>query len=87
MALSLTSIARVSGADCNHFDVVYTADGNSRTVRIDKLKIDSLFDSLNDQLGLPGNAKDVLMFGIIQYYVSKGTFTLAQLPAKCQLPD
>lgn len=86
MALDLNSITRVSGANCDHFDVDYSADGTSRVVRIDKQKADTMFDNLNDRLGLPGNAKDVLMFAIIQYYLSKG-YTLAQLPAKCQLPD
>ena len=86
MALDLTSVTRLSGADCNHFRVQYDVDGTSRDVTIDKQKLDALFDGINDRLGIPGTAKDILMFAIVQYYVSKG-YTLAQLPAKCQLPD
>lgn len=84
MALSLTSLNRVSGTGCNHFDAAYSIDGVSRTPRVDKHKIDGFMETADT--GLPGNYKDIMMVLMIRYYLEKG-YTLAQLPAKCQLPD
>lgn len=86
MALSLTSIARVSGANCNHFNTAYALDGVNRGPVIDKTQVENFLENLDT--GLPAGAtyKDVMMILMIRYYLAKG-YTLAQLPAKCQLPD
>ncbi len=84
MALDLDSVVRVSGAGCNHFTITYSVDGTNRSPTLDRAFIENLLEGVDS--GIPGNYKDLLMGLMIRYYFEKG-YTLAQLPAKCQLPD
>ena len=89
MAIDLNSITRVSGSNCDHFTVDINVEGVNKVFTIDQNTLNGIFTQLiNAMLPSFPNATgpDILSLCAIKYYFEKG-YTLAQLPAKVQIPD
>lgn len=82
MALSVTSATKVGQNLTIHFSI----DGNAQTGEITIPEIQALFSDISDILP-QGNYKHLALLLLARYYLDKGTYTLAQIVAKCSIPD
>ena len=89
MAIDLNSITRVSGANCDHFSVDIDVESVNKVFTIDVNTLNGIFTQLINAMraSFPNaTGPDILALCAIKYYFDKG-YTLAQLPAKVQIPN